>query len=114
LAAASIKAAVSVPVHIASMIVSIATSADASVRERDIQRLMQRLQQRPTAVHVVMVSAPQRSSTGGSTSWVAQAATQMTRDRYENITVPNFMMTLLPRFAEQLVTVHARPGTSSS
>jgi hypothetical protein len=45
---------------------------------------------------------------------VAQAATQMTRGRYENITVPNFMMTLLPRFAEQLVTVHARPGTSSS
>jgi hypothetical protein len=88
------------------------TAGDANVRERDIEQLMRRLQQRPTTVHVVMLSAPQRSSTGGvNQAEVGQAVTQMTRGRYENIAAGTRIATLLPEMGEMLAAAHQRLGS---
>ncbi len=93
-----------------SIIVAVGTTAgDATVRDRDIQQLMRRLNARPSTVHVVMLSAPQRSATGGvNQGEVGQAVTQMTRGRYENIAAASRLATLLPEIGEQLHLTHDR------
>jgi hypothetical protein len=85
------------------IIVSAATtSGDANVMERDVERLVKRLQDRPTTVHVIVLSAgAARSATGGGNQTnVGIAVTEMTRGRYEGINAGSRLATLLPELGD--------------
>ena len=89
----------------APIIISAATpSGDANVMERDIERLMKRLQERPTMVHVVLFSGGVgRSATGGGAQTeVGLAVTKFTGGRYENINTGSRLATLLPELGGEV------------
>lgn len=78
------------------------TSGDSDVRERDIEQMLKRLQERPTTVHVVLLSGPTgRSSGGGAVQTnVGLAVTEMTRGKFENINSGTRLATLLPEWGD--------------
>jgi hypothetical protein len=81
------------------VIISIATTAgDTNVMERDLNRLMDRLQARPTTVHVVLLAGPAGRSSGGGAiqTEVGLSVTKFTRGRFENIAASSRLATLLP------------------
>jgi hypothetical protein len=86
------------------------TSGDANVMERDIERLMQRLQKRPTTVYAVVLSGGvgRTASGGGAQTEVGLAVTQMTGGRYENINSGSRLATLLPEFGAEVVKAQAQ------
>lgn len=88
------------------------TSGDTNVMERDIERLMRRLEQRPTTVHVVMFSAGVGRTAGGGANQtqVGIAVTKFTQGRYENITAASRIATLLPELGAEAAKVHGGQG----
>ena len=83
----------------APIVISVgSTSGDTNVMERDIERLMMRLQERPTTVHVVLLmgGAGRSASGGGNQTEVGLAVTKMTGGRYEGINAGTRLATLLP------------------
>lgn len=79
------------------------SSGDANVLDRDIQRLMERVQSRPMIVHVLLYSGSGRSSTGGALQTeVGLALTRMTRGRYENINTMSRYVTLMPELGAEV------------
>lgn len=86
------------------MIAAGTSSGDANVLERDVERLIERVQSRPMMVHVVLFSgAVGRSASGGIIqSEVGLAVTQMTRGRYENINSMSRYATLLPELGAEV------------
>ncbi len=90
------------------VIVSVATSAgDTNIMERDVERIVQRLQQRPTAVHVVVLSAIRSGTSGANQTQVGMAVTKMSGGRYESIAAPSRLATLLPEIGAQIARSHA-------
>ena len=88
---------------IAPIVVAVATtSGDGDVRERDIEQMMKRLQERPTTVHVVLLSGSTgRSSSGGAVQTnVGLAVTEMMRGKFENINSGTRLATLLPEWGD--------------
>ncbi len=82
----------------APIIISVgSTSGDNNVMERDIERLMMRLQERPTTVHVVLLmgGAGRSASGGGNQTEVGLAVTKMTGGRYEGINAGTRLASLL-------------------
>jgi hypothetical protein len=93
-----------------SVIISVgSTAGDLNILERDVQRLMQRLQQRPTTVHVVL-SRGSRASGGDSQIEVGLAVTKFTGGRYESLAAPSRLATLLPEIGAQVAESHKRHG----
>ena len=92
------------------IIISQATSSgDANVRDRDVKQIFERIQKRPTTVHVVLLNATAGSATGGANqTQVGLAVTQATRGRYESIAVPTRLATLLPEFGKQIASSHEK------
>ena len=91
----------------APIIISAATTGgDNDVRERDVEQMMKRLQERPTTVHVVLLSGPAgRSSGGGAVQTnVGLAVTEMTRGKYEGINAGTRLSTLLPEWGDIVAT----------
>lgn len=85
------------------------TAGDRIVLDRDIERIMQRLQQRPTTVHVVMFNGGAQTATAGANQiQVGIAVTQFTRGRYENINSGTRIASLLPELGAQVATNHER------
>jgi hypothetical protein len=86
------------------VIISSATSSgDANVLERDVKRIFERIQKRPTTVHVVLLNSTTGSATGGANqTQVGLSVTQATRGRYESIAVPTRLATLLPELGKQV------------
>lgn len=86
------------------VIISAATSSgDANVLERDVKRIFERIQKRPTTVHVVLLNSTTGSASGGANqTQVGLAVTQATRGRYESIAVPTRLATLLPEIGKQV------------
>ena len=80
------------------------SSGDANVLDRDVQRLMERVQSRPMIVHVLLFSgAAGRSATGGALQTeVGLAVTQSTRGRYENINTMSRYITLMPELGAEV------------
>jgi hypothetical protein len=74
------------------------TSGDTNIMERDVERLMMRLQDRPTTVHVVLLvgGAGRSASGGGNQTEIGLAVTKMTGGRYEGINAGTRLATLLP------------------
>ena len=89
--------------HFPVIISSATSSGDANVLERDVKRIFERIQKRPTTVHVVLLNSTTGSSTGGANqTQVGLAVTQATRGRYESIAVPTRLATLLPELGKQV------------
>ena len=93
-----------------SIIVSMATNAgDRNVLDRDVERIMQRLAQRPTTVHVVLFSGGTQTVGGGANqTQVGLAVTKFTGGRYENINSATRIATLLPELGAQIADSHDR------
>jgi hypothetical protein len=85
-------------------IVSIGSSSgDTNVRERDVQQIMDRVQQRRTTVHVALLTTVGRTASGGVIqSELGQAVTKATGGRYEGLAVANRLATLLPELGTQI------------
>jgi hypothetical protein len=81
------------------------TSGDGNVREGDIKTLMDRVQQRHTTVHAIILSRVGGTASGGTTQLeVAQAVTKMSGGRYDNLAVANRLVTLLKELGTQMAT----------
>ncbi len=94
--------------HFPVIVVVGTTAGDSRVLERDIQRMMQRLQKRPVTAHVVLVTSS-RSGTGGAVQTnVGVALAKMTGGRYEGIAAASRLATLLPEIGAQVAKSQAR------
>jgi hypothetical protein len=81
------------------------TSGDRNVLDSDIERVMKRLEQRPTTVHVVLLSGQAQQSIGNQTE-VGLTVTKYTRGRFENINSATRLATLLPEIGELVAQGH--------
>ena len=71
------------------------TSGDRNVLDSDVARLMKRLEQRPTTVHIVLLSAQAQSLGGANQTNIGLAVTKYTHGKFENINGPTRLPTLL-------------------
>lgn len=95
--------------HIPVIISQATSSGDANVRDRDVKQIFERIQKRPTTVHVILLNSTAGSATGGANqTQVGLAVTQATRGRYESIAVPTRLATLLPEIGKQVATSHEK------
>ena len=94
------------------VIISIATSiGDTNVRERDVEQLWKRLNERPTTVHTVLLSAGTRNAnnfTAANQTQVGLAVKGLTGGRYDNIAAPSRLASLLPEIGAQVAESHLR------
>ena len=98
--------------HFPVIVVLATTGPETSgSRERDIERLIQRLRQHSATVHIVMLgTGPQTTNTvsGARQVGVGKFITDDTRGRYEAIAAPTRIMTLLPEIGEMVAKAHLR------
>jgi hypothetical protein len=95
--------------HFPVIISSATSSGDANVLERDVKRIFERIEKRPTTVHVILLNSTTGSATGGANqTQVGLAVTQATRGRYESIAVPTRLATLLPELGKQVAASHEK------
>ena len=95
--------------HFPVIISSATSSGDANVLERDVMRIFERIQKRPTTVHVILLNSTTGSATGGANqTQVGLSVTQATRGRYESIAVPTRLATLLPEIGKQVAASHEK------
>jgi len=95
--------------HFPVVIMSGTSSGDANVMDRDVKRIFERLQKRPTTVHVVLLTSTAGSATGGANqTQVGMEATKYTRGHYESIAVASRLATLLPEWGKQVAESHAK------
>jgi hypothetical protein len=95
--------------HIPVIISQATSSGDANVRDRDVKQIFDRVQKRPTTVHVILLNSTAGSATGGANqTQVGLAVTQATRGRYESIAVPTRLATLLPEIGKQVAASHEK------
>ena len=92
------------------VIISVATtSGDRDVKESDIERMMKRLEARPTTVHVILYSGGTTSSGGGANQTnVGMSVTQFTGGKYESVNSATRIATLLPEFGKTIATAVER------
>jgi hypothetical protein len=85
------------------------SSGDANVLERDVKRIFERIQKKPTTVHVVLLNSTTGSASGGANqTQVGMAVTEATRGRYESIAAATRLATLLPEFGKEVAGSHAK------
>jgi hypothetical protein len=78
------------------------SSGDAQVRESDIQKTIDRVRQRGTTVHVVLLTS-MRGTTGGVVQEeLGQLLANNSRGRFEKIAVANRVATLLPEIGAEV------------
>jgi len=78
------------------IVMAATTSGDRNVLPADVERVMKRLEERPTTVHVVLLSGQAQTTGGATQTEVGLAVTKYTRGRFENINSPTRLATLLP------------------
>jgi hypothetical protein len=89
--------------HFPVIIMSGTSSGDANVLDRDVKRIFERIQKKPTTVHVVLLNSTAGSGTGGANqTQVGIAITQATGGRYESIAAATRIATLLPEIGKQV------------
>src|SRR5262245_13773331 len=94
--------------HFPVIIMSGTSSGDANVLERDVKRIFERIQKKPTTVHVVLLNSTGSSSGGANQTQVGMAVTEATRGRYESIAAPSRLSTLLPEIGKQVAASHEK------
>jgi len=92
--------------HFPVIIMSGTSSGDANVLDRDVKRIFERIQKKPTTVHVVLLNSTGSSSGGANQTQVGLAVTEATRGRYESIAAPTRLATLLPEIGKQVAASH--------
>jgi hypothetical protein len=91
------------------IIMSGTSSGDANVLDRDVKRIFERIQKKPTTVHVVLLNATSGSASGGANqTQVGMAITEATRGRYESIAAATRLATLLPEIGKQVAASHEK------
>ena len=89
--------------HFPVIIMAGTSSGDANVMERDVKRIFERIQKRPTTVHVVLLNSTTGSASGGANqTQVGMAVAEATRGRFENIAAATRLATLLPEIGKQV------------
>lgn len=82
-----------------------------AVSERDGRRMLERFSQRAATVHVVLLSTAPRSGQfggkGANQIYVGMTVAKATGGRYETISAPSRIATLLPEIGEQVARSHA-------
>jgi hypothetical protein len=79
------------------------TSGDARVLDRDVNQINERLEKRPTTVHVVILSGGAATASGGFIQQeVGMRVSKYTRGRYEAINASSRIATLLPEIGAQI------------
>jgi hypothetical protein len=87
------------------VIISVATTAgDNNVRDSDVERMMKRLEARPTTVHVILYNGGQSQSGGSNQTQIGMSVTQFTGGKFENINSATRITTLLPEFGKSVAT----------
>jgi len=94
--------------HFPVIIMSGTSSGDANVLDRDVKRIFERIQKKPTTVHVVLLNSTGSSSGGANQTQVGMAVTEATRGRYESIAAATRLATLLPEIGKQVATSHEK------
>ena len=85
------------------------TSGDRDVKESDIERMMKRLEARPTTVHVILYNSGGQSSSGGANQTnVGMNETKFTGGKFENVNSATRIATLLPEFGKTVATAVER------
>lgn len=83
------------------------TAGDQFVLDSDVERLMKRLEQRPTTVHVVLLSGQAQSTFGGANqTQIGLAVTQYTHGKFDNINGATRLATLLPEIGALVAKGH--------
>jgi hypothetical protein len=92
------------------VIVSVATtSGDRDVRDSDVERMMKRLEARPTTVHVILYSGGTQSSSGGANQTnIALNVTKYTGGKFDNINSATRIAALLPEWGKTVATAVER------
>jgi hypothetical protein len=92
------------------VIVTFGTAAgDRNVMDRDVERIQKRILDKPTTVHVIMLSLPGRTaSLGGVQGEVGMWAAKASRARYEGLAAPSRLATLLPELGAQVAASHQK------
>jgi VWA domain-containing protein len=90
------------------IVVFATTAGERNVLDRDVERLSQRLQARPTPVYVVLLSLlGTRSATGGANQTeIGINIAKMTGGRFETIATPIRLATLLPEIGMEVAKIH--------
>ena len=78
------------------------SSGDAQVRESDIQKTVDRVRQRGTTVHVVLLTSLRAATGGVLQEELGQLLANNSRGRFEKIAVPNRVATLLPEIGAEV------------
>ena len=95
--------------HFPVIIVSGTSSGDSNVLDRDVKRIFERIQKKPTTVHVVVLNSTAGSASGGANqTQVGMALTQATRGRYESLAAATRLATLLPEIGKQVAESHEK------
>jgi hypothetical protein len=92
------------------VIVTFGTAAgDRNVLDRDVERVQKRIIEKPTTVHVVMLSLPGRTaSLGGNQGELGMWSAKASRGRYEGLAAPSRVATLLPELGAQVAASHQK------
>lgn len=92
------------------VIVSVATtSGDRDVRDSDVERMMKRLEARPTTVHVILYSGATQSTSGGANQTnIALNVTKYTGGKFDSINSATRIATLLPEWGKTVATAVER------
>lgn len=92
------------------VIISLGTmSGDVSVRDSDVERMMKRLEARPTTVHVILFNSGGSSASGGSNqTQIGISVTKYTGGKFENINSPQRIQSLLSEWGKEVATMVER------
>jgi len=106
-------------------IISVATTnGDLNFRDSDVKQISQRVAQHRTSIQIVLLNGMNSGSIGSIQTDLGKGLADMTGGRFENIAVPNRLLTLLPEIganvaktmgpgAKQFRLTLQRPGNGS-
>jgi hypothetical protein len=87
------------------VIISVATtSGDRDVRDSDVERIMQRLEKRPTTVHVILYNSGGSSTGGANQTNIGMNVTKFTGGKFENVNSATRIVSLLTEFGKTVAT----------
>ena len=88
------------------VIITVGTmSGDANVRDSDVERMMKRLEVRPTTVHVILFNSGTASASGGGNqTQIGITVTKFTGGKFENVNSATRIVSLLTEFGKTVAT----------
>jgi VWA domain-containing protein len=92
------------------VVISVGTTAgDTNVRDSDVERMMKRLEARPTTVHVILFNSGAGSASGGGNqTQIGISVTKYTGGKFENINSPTRIAGLLTEWGKEVATMVER------